>query len=366
MKKNVKRYAAFFMGITLAVTLLNGCSPANDKTQDNNSNTAGEKVTSTLPDVSQYSKTKVFTIGDSEVMLDEVMWYVYLMEDEFREDAKQYKKDHNSSYYDVIIDKDNNTTVADKVRQEIIDQISYYEIMSAQAVDSGKYTFEDEKTLEEKAKEKFESVDKDVAEKCGLTQKSYENILKKWTYTDLLYSDITKLYDIDDEVKKVIKEKYKDEELRQYDTEYLFVSYYDGSNKLSDDEIEKRKKELEKIAGNVKEDNDMSLLASGNVTYGNTNFVNNDSDSTSTEYKNAAMKLENKAVSDIVETNEGCYIIRMKDNNSKEYYNYIYDSADKSYRSQKFQEEYQNIEGNYPIKIDEDIWNAIDIGNMTS
>lgn len=214
MKKNIKKLG-FALAFAASINLFTGCM--NDDSAKDEPEAA--KTESPLPeDASSYGDITVFTIDNSEIKLDEVMWYVYLMEDEFREDATIYEEQNGLSYYDIVMDDDGNT-VRDKVREEIIDMIYYYELMYSMAVGSDLYSIEDDSYFDEQAQQKMEEVSDSVAEKCGLTKETYKNILYKWAYTDWYYEDVSALYDVDSD--ELMSQTYSEDELESFsDEEY--------------------------------------------------------------------------------------------------------------------------------------------------
>ena len=154
MKIELKRLALLFMAVTSIC--LSGCKKE-------------EKEEYGLPeDVSTYSTVEVYKIGDNSIKLDEIMWYVYMMETDMKEDALEYEEKNNKSYYEVVIDSQNNTTVGEKVISEIEEMVTYYEIMNDLAIESEKYDLDAVKeVIEPQAEEFFSNVDENVIKKMG-------------------------------------------------------------------------------------------------------------------------------------------------------------------------------------------------------
>lgn len=166
-------------------------------------------------DSTTYSSVEVYKIGENSITLDEVMWYVYIMEMDMKEDALAYQQSKGESYYEAIVDAESNTTVGEKVISEIDEMITYYEIMNDLVLESEKYDLEAVKeVVEPQAEEYYNSVNKDIAEKMGLKQEVYEEILTKWRLADMYYDEVSKLYDVDP--VELVEDYYSEEELEQF------------------------------------------------------------------------------------------------------------------------------------------------------
>lgn len=354
--KNVIAAGTCLAVMTGASFVMTGCSKDNG----NDKNEATQVKESTVS-TDKLGETVAYTVGEYKVYMDEVVWYQYLIEEKMYDDAKEYKDNNNSSYYGVVLDED-GTTVKDKVLNEIEDQVSYYEIMYHQAVDGKNYTVDDDEIFKEQALKKLSDIDEDIVKEFGLTADAYERILKKWAYADLFYQDVTKLYDVD--ADKLVTDKYSDEDTRQYNTSYIFASYYSDDKKLSDEECAKLLADMKDIRSSIDEEDELSDYAKEGLSFGEKNFICDDSDATPKEYKECAKKLVNGQLSDVLETTEGCYIIKMNDNNSKDYYNFLKDNYDASYRKELFNAEYESLLSKYPVSADKDAVGSLRIGEM--
>ena len=180
-----------------------------------------EKEKYGLPeDASTYSTIEVYKVGEHSIKLDEIMWYVYMMETDMKEDAIEYEKNNNKSYYDVVVDTQNNTTVGQKVITEIEQMVTYYEIMNDLAIESEKYDMDEVyEVIKPQVEEYYKKVDKAIIDKMGLKKEVYEQILVKWSLADMYYDEVSKLYKVDP--VELVKKDYSEEELKQFtDDEY--------------------------------------------------------------------------------------------------------------------------------------------------
>ena len=71
-------------------------------------------------------------------------------------------------------------------------------------------------------------------------------------------------------------------------------------------------------------------------------------------------------VSDVLEGTDGYYIIKLTDNTSTESYDNAITQAKETAEEEAFDEEYtSNIEPNYAVDIDYDVWDNIAVGSYS-
>nr|WP_243167833.1 peptidylprolyl isomerase [Anaerocolumna cellulosilytica] len=183
------------------------------------------------------------------------------------------------------------------------------------------------------------------------------------------YSKIVEDLPIDDEA---IKAGIKFEDYKQYNTKYIFAatSKLDESYntvELSDEEKAAAKTAVTDALKKVNEGTEFADIVKDNdtLTTADANFVYEDG-SIEKEYQDAAMKLENGAVTDsIIETETGYYIIKMVNNNSSESYDTAVADAVATAEDEGFTAEYNKIKEAYTTTINTKVWDSIKLGNIT-
>ena len=78
-----------------------------------------------------------------------------------------------------------------------------------------------------------------------------------------------------------------------------------------------------------------------------------------------AMKLANGEISGIVETEEGYYIIKMVDDSATTSYDEAVTAAIDEAEAARFDEEFEKIKEGYDVKINEEVWDKVVLGNNT-
>ena len=181
--------------------------------------------------------------------------------------------------------------------------------------------------------------------------------------------DKIETFDIDDQAIKdsVIYDNY-----RQYDIEYLFVptttTDEDGKSiALSDEEKSAAYEKLKSYNDKAKETEDWSKLLPEDetvVTYKSADFVKTDT-TYSDEMKAMMTAMDNGAISDIYEVEDGYYIVRMVNNNSTESYDNAVEQAITSAEDQEFTKYYNELAAKHKTTTNDRALASMTMGNLT-
>jgi foldase protein PrsA len=277
----------------------------------------------------------------------------------------------NGSYWDMTYDEATGTTVGEFAREQTVNDAVKNEVLYNQAVSEGYSLTEDEKkTVDKNVSGILDTAsNKAVIEKNNFTKAYLTDIIGKTTLVTRYRQDKIDALDIDD---AAIKAKIPYEEHRQYDIEYLFASKKnidDKGNSTDKSEADKTAalNKLTSYYETAKTTKDWSKFLPEDekiVTYKSDNFIASDKpfdDKT----KAKVMAMANDTVSDILEADDGYYIIRMKNNNSSENYDSAVKSAITDAESKGFDEVYQTILAKHKYKIYEKAVNKLKMGSVT-
>lgn len=314
------------------------------------------------------SKDLVVSVGDTKVYMDEMMFYIYMTETQLNQIDQMYQAYMGTSYWDQEYSE--GVTVREYSKTSTMDMAVQYEILYAEAIKAGnELSDEDKAASKESIGQIMSSLSEAQLEKTGLTE---EIVTKVWNKTAISYNYTNNLiegFDIDDEK---IRAGINKSDYKQYDTQSLFISTmkYDEegkSSEMTDKEKSEAKNKIEALLDKAKAGDDFSTLVTDNedVTSTDRSFLVND-ESTSEEYKEAAMKLKNNQVSEVLEMEDGYYIIKMVEDDSDESYEAAVSEAIKQEENTRFQVAYEELKKNYEIKINNDVWDELEFGNITT
>lgn len=351
--------------LVFSMALVAGCSKKDSK--DESTKAEDGAVDTTI----NYKKDDVaLTIDNENVTMEEMLYYIYSYESQIDYMDQMYQYYFNTSYWDMEIEE--GKTIRQDAKDQAIDTATRYEVLYKEAVKND-YSLTDEEiaTIKENSTAVIEQMSKEQLALTGFTEEAIIEIQKKWAITDKYYEDLIDSFDIDDEaIKKGIdKEQYK-----EYSTEYIMVPTATADEEgnltpVSADEKKAAKEKIKAIYDKVKKSKNLEdgiTDGDSDVNYTDLSFLPNDENETTNKtFMEEAMKLANGEISGIVETEEGYYIIKMIDNNATTSYDEAVKTAIEEAEGARFDEEFEKIKEGYDIKINDEVWDKVVMGNNT-
>lgn len=319
----------------------------------------------------QLYKRPIVTIDGDKYYLDDLTYYFYTTESAYNYMNQLY----GGSYWDMTYDYSTGMTVRDYAKLEAVNNIVYNEILYREATANG-YTLteEEEHAINEDIEKVLgeDGLPEKLIKKNGFTSEYLKEVMSKLKIASRYKEDVIDTLDIDDEA---IKAGIKYDDYRQYDFEYLYIStekYNDEDSKSESMNDEEKKAAYQKIA-DMREKalttEDWSTLIPEDekeLTYRKTNFTASDETSYPDDFKETVMAMENGAISDILETDYGYYVVRMINNNSSESYDQAVEDAIKKAEEEAFSEEYNNnILSKYNYKLNSRAIQNLRMGRIT-
>ena len=153
-----------FMMLTFSLV---GCSDKEEKNKDNQSEEEQlmDKLSKdfNVKDKDSYKDSVAMLVEDKPVYVDEVMWYIFLIEDSMSIYSEVYEKETKEPYWEQIMDS--GVTLGQMYTGDIKDQIIYNEVLSAKAVSAGIEC--DQENIASQAKKNMANIAKEDIEKYG-------------------------------------------------------------------------------------------------------------------------------------------------------------------------------------------------------
>jgi foldase protein PrsA len=256
-------------------------------------------------------------------------------------------------------------------REEAIQQALKTEVLYREAKSEGYKLTDAEKTDVATKADKLlkEDLTKEQKKLTGFTKDYLTEYIGKTTLVDRYHKEKVDSFSIDDEG---IKASINYDDYRQYDIQLLKIStkITDESGNSVDMTAEEKaaaKDKLSKLYEDAKKSTDWSTLLPEDekeITFTEDNFLATDEDF-SEDFKKMMMAMENNAVSDIYETEDGYYIVKMINNNSTESYDNVVKEAITTAEEDEFSKLYSEILAKYKYKINDKELNTITLGNIT-
>jgi len=318
----------------------------------------------------QLYKRPLITIEGEKLYLEDLTYYFYNSESTYDYMNQLF----GGSYWDMTYDYSTGMTVRDYAKLEAINNALYTEVLYREAVANGyALTQEEEDTVKEDVDKLLNDsgLSEKLIKKNGFTSEYLTEIFTKIKLADRYKQDVIDLLPIDEEA---IKAEYDYEEYRQYDIEYLFISTEKTNEEASSTEPmsdEEKKAAYDKIADmreKALNTEDWSTLVPEEETklqYLKTNFTSKDTYFPD-DFKESVKAMENGEISDILETEDGYYVVRMINNNSSETYDNTVEKAIKDAEEEAFSKQYtENILPKYDYKLHERAIKNLRMGRIT-
>lgn len=317
----------------------------------------------------QFYERTVMTVDGEDYKMSDLAYYFYTVESTY--DYYDQIFGGNGAYWDMTYSEETGETVRDQAKQEAIENVLYNEILYKEALAEGYSLSEDEKTTVQSDVNTLltSKLSSSSISRNKITEAKLAAALEKAALVTRFRSDKIDSFDIDDEA---IKATVNYDEYRQYDIETLFISTKttdDEGNSvdMTDEEKQAAYDKLNTYYETAKTTEDWSTILPDEeeeVTYSDTSFVESSS-SYGDEMTATMVAMNNGDISDIITTDKGYYVVRMKNNNSSESYDSAVESAITQAESEKFDEYYQGVKANYKYSTNEDALAALTMGSIT-
>lgn len=309
----------------------------------------------------------LLSINGDKYRQNDLGYYFYSVEAQY----DSYVQFLGSRYWDMQIDQTSGKTVRDQAMDEAINSALYNEVMYREAVSAGYSLNADEnETIATKVTSLLtDESTKNIMKKNKFKEAYLTTNIGKITLVERYQKDLIDALDIDDEA---IKAEINFEDYKQYDIEYLFVSTKDVDEEGSSvDKSEEDKKEaLSKINSyyeEAKASKDFSTILpedEKDVVFNSDTFLDSDDKYTEDlEAKIMAMNIDE--VSEVIEAENGYYIIRMVNNASTDSYDNAVKTAITNAETEAFNPVYSDILAKYDYKINGKALQRLVMGNIT-
>ncbi len=339
----------------------------------------------------------IFKINDKKVYLSDMMVDIYMNESTGEYMNSLYKQNYGSDYWS--LENDDGMTNAEILKDNTIESVMQKYMMYYEAEANG-YTLTDEENtnIEQEASEAYEQMTAAVRNKSGITKDDVVEYYKMQTLADNYKNAWIDSFDIDD---AAITAGVNPADYRQYDIQYYYIPYTTTdeagtSVPMSDEQKSAALAELQASYGDIAGledfttyiDNTSSQTAAEgaettptpapgpkapegtNIKYTTKSFIETDTadtigldDTLVAEIK----AMDNESITDkVVEDSNGCYIIKMVNNNSTERYESECESLITEEENRVFDEEIDKLEvEKYYIELNDSEWDKVEFGKTT-
>lgn len=320
--------------------------------------------------VDQFYKSPLVTIDGKKYYLEDMTYQFYSSESTYDYINQLY----GGSYWDMPYSDTSDMTVRDFAKVETINNFIYEETLYNEAISNGYTLTQDEL---DKINDDINSTlnnssfSDNFIKKNGFTQEYLKDIFTRNTLATRFKKDVIDAFDIDDES---IKAGITYNDYRQYNIEYLSISTK-KTNEVDSSQTPMEAKEKQLVLDIISDLRDKALNTEDwatlipedddTVRYRTSNFTSKDT-YFSEDLTNIMMGMGNGDITEVIEEEDGYYVVRMINNNSSEAYDKAVDDAIKKVEEESFTKEYtDNILPNHTYELNSKAISNLRMGRIT-
>lgn len=313
----------------------------------------------------------------------DAMYDILSAETQYNNYESMYQQIYGSSYWNAenVDGKGNNGSKAAK--KQIMSALKQREILCMEAEKNGVTLTDDEK---KEVSDKLSTVMKNITDKQkkmkGLSESAVQEALEKQAIADKYKKQVISGLGIDEAaLKKTVSKK----DYRQYTLQYYTISKKEASGSSSTEAKTKSAKDLaqakkditalQKKAAAAKDFTKDIITDSNNdntddktgISYATKDLIETDTNFLDAKTRKIVKKMKNNTVSDVLETTDGYYVIKMVNNNDPEAYDAQCKKVVEDEQESKFDAKYKaDIKPNYQTEVQSYWKGRVTLGHITT
>lgn len=337
-QKNTRRYHKIScLCIVLISLILTGCKKTNET-----------KIT----------ETRVVTVNDFNVYLDEMMYYIWQTETEYDSYNDYYEENYGVNFWEQ--DAGDGLTARDFIKDDVMDNVVQSYILWDQAVAAGiTLTKEEQETSKTKAQEILAGFTEKQKETVQLSEERLTEILEKEALVDKFFNETLESYEVDEEQ---IRTELEEQMEKEYEVDVISIP----KNELLEDETNPYDA-MNQMLEQAKITEDWSTLVEDSESpfiYETYTITENDTVCPE-EIKKEVFNQEIGDITPMIETEEEYVIVKIINDNATKSYETSIENAIENQKLTEFNTYYEELRNKYTIIIEEEVWGTIEIGTLT-
>lgn len=310
------------------------------------------------------------------VYMKEAVYDIYQTELQYNQYESFYQQVYGTSYWEMEDADSAGRNGASAAKKQVMDGIKQREILCMEAEKLGySLTEEEKKAAADNVKKAMENFTDTQKKMDGLDEKSLTNVFEKNALAEKYRQIIISESGIDAEALKATVDK---DDYRQYTMQYYKVSNKEGSGDDEKDVSEEKKQEnlknMEALKEKSKTAEDFTKLVEQNDPTGISTYQTEellakdmkDSSFLTKKLRKKLIKMNNDEISDVIEGEDGYYLIKMVNNNDTAAYDKQCETVVEEEESKKFNERYAELKQAYVLEV-QGYWKGrVKLGSYTT
>ncbi len=310
------------------------------------------------------------------VYIKESTYDIYQVEMQYNMYSQLYQQMYGKTYWEMEDVDDAGRTGAGAAKKQVMDGMKQREILFMEAQKLG-YTLTDEekKAAAEELKTAMANFTDAQKKLPGMDQKTLTKVFEKNALAGKYRQVIITEAGIDTEALKATVNK---DDYHQYTLQYYMISNKNGVDENAEAVSEETKnanlKNMEALKEKAKTAEDFSKLLDEKDTTGiqamqtQKLIANEMKDSTflTEKLRKKLIKMDNGEISDVIETEDGYYLVRMENNDDSEAYDTQCESVVTEKETEAFNAKYQELSLSYTTEIQSYWKGRVKLGSYTT
>ena len=312
----------------------------------------------------------------NKVNMKETVYDIYQTEMQYNMYSSFYQQMYGTSYWEMEDVDDAGRDGAAAAKKQVMDAVKQREILCMEAEKLGySLTDQEKNTVAENVKSAREGLSDTQKKLDGLDEKSLTTAFEKNALAQKYRQVIISESGID---REALKASVNRDEYRQYTMQYYKVSNKEGTGDDEKDVSEEQKqKNLENMQA-LKEKSGTAedftkLIEEGDTTgistYQQEELLAKDMESSTfltKEQREKLIKMENNEISDVIEGEDGYYLIKMVNNNDSAAYDKQCETVVSDEETKQFDARYDQLKAGYTTEIQSYWKSRVKLGSFTT
>ena len=308
------------------------------------------------------------------VYMKEAVYSIYQVENQYNQYSSIYQQLYGKTYWEMEDVDSKGRNGASAAKKQVMDSLKQREILYMEAQKRGySLTAEEEKTAEDNVADTMKNFTDKQKSLEGLDEKTLKSEFKKNALAEKFRQILIKESGVDEEALKATVNK---KDYRQYTLQYYKVSNQETSGEETKEVSAEQKQtnltNMQALQEKAKTAEDFTKLLDDNdktgIQYQTENLIKKDlKDSTflNKKLRKQIMKMDNGQISDIIEGDDGYYLIKMVNNDDSEAYDNQCQSVVNEEEAKQFNARYAEFAPNYVTEVQSYWKGRVKLGSYT-
>ena len=308
------------------------------------------------------------------VYMKEAVYSIYQEENQYNQYSSIYQQLYGKTYWEMEDVDSKGRNGASAAKKQVMDSLKQREVLYMEAQKRGySLTAEEEKTAENNVTDPMKNFTDKQKKLEGLDEKTLKSEFKKNALAEKFRQILIKESGVDEEALKATVNK---KDYRQYTLQYYKVSNQETSGEETKEVSAEQKQtnltNMQALQEKAKTAEDFTKLLDDNdktgIQYQTENLIKKDlKDSTflNKKLRKQIMEMDNGQISDIIEGDDGYYLIKMVNNDDSEAYDNQCQSVVNEEETKQFNARYAEFAPNYVTEVQSYWKGRVKLGSYT-